>query len=309
MFREKVGILKDILGGFYRAREEYLFECPNCNHHKKKLSVNISKNAYKCWICDYAGGKITSLVKKYGSPGQLSKWRELSNEVDLSSFDVVFRETEEVAASIDLLLPGEFISLVGQETSFAPKPFKYLLARGIGQEEIKKWKIGYCPSGEFGGRIVVPSFDSSGNLNYFVARLYASGWNKYKNPPVSRDIIFNDLNIDWAADLVLVEGVFDAIKADNAIPILGSSLRENSVLFAKIVEYSPKVYLALDKDVESKSQKIINNLLQHDVKVYKINLGGKSDVGEMSKKEFLERKRLASFIEREDYLLYKALTL
>ena len=72
---------------------------------------------------------------------------------------------------------------------------------------------------------------------------------KYKNPKVSKDIIFNGLNVDWDSDIVLVEGVFHAMKCRNAIPLLGSTLRENSILFQKICERKPNVYLALDDDV------------------------------------------------------------
>ena len=55
---------------------------------------------------------------------------------------------------------------------------------------------------------------------------------KYLNPPADRDIIFNELYIDWDSDIILVEGAFDAIKAGpNSIPLLGSTLREESSLF------------------------------------------------------------------------------
>mgnify|MGYP005631781647 CR=1 FL=1 len=42
--------------------------------------------------------------------------------------------------------------------------------------------------------------------HYFVARTYNGDAYKYKNPNASKDIIFNELFIDWNTDLVLVEG-------------------------------------------------------------------------------------------------------
>ena len=30
--------------------------------------------------------------------------------------------------------------------------------------------MGYCTEGRYGGRIIVPSFNNSGDLNYFIAR-------------------------------------------------------------------------------------------------------------------------------------------
>ena len=55
---------------------------------------------------------------------------------------------------------------------------------------------------------------------------------KYLNPPVSKNVVFNELYVDWDEAVVIVEGVFDAITVgQNGIPILGSSLREESKLF------------------------------------------------------------------------------
>ena len=51
------------------------------------------------------------------------------------------------------------------------------------------------------------------------------------NPEASRDIVFNQLYLDFDEDLTIVEGVFDAIIAGpNAVPILGSTLNEDSAL-------------------------------------------------------------------------------
>jgi DNA primase len=256
-----------------------------------------------------SGKKILSLVRKFGERKHADAWRQISGEVDISTFEDVFSQEVKTKDKPQVKLPEEFLSLVGQPESSHSKPIKYLMDRGVTRQDINKWKIGYCHSGEFANRIIVPSFDCEGNLDYFIARLYISGWNKYKNPPVSRDIIFNDLNIDWNKEIILVEGAFDAMRAENAIPLLGSTMKETSRLFTKIVEKSSTVYIALDKDAKRKEQVIIDNLLQHDIATYKIPLGNFSDVGEMSKEEFAHKKTLASFITREDYLLHKALTL
>ena len=82
---------------------------------------------------------------------------------------------------------------------------------------------------------------------------YINDYNKYKNPPTSKDMVFNELYVDWKNDVVVVEGVFDAIIAGNAVPILGSTLNESSSLFEKICEEDSPVYIALDPDAEKKS--------------------------------------------------------
>ena len=66
IFSEKQKILRKILGDYYESNNEMLFSCPFCDHHKKKMSVNLDKNVWKCWVCDSSGRSIEFLVKKFG---------------------------------------------------------------------------------------------------------------------------------------------------------------------------------------------------------------------------------------------------
>ena len=92
------------------------------------------------------------------------------------------------------------------------------------------------------------------------------------------------MNIDWDEPIVLVEGVFDAIAAgENAIPILGSTLREQSRLFQAIAIHDTPVYMALDHDAEKKAEWIIKSLLKYDLEVFKVPID-EADVGEMEEK-------------------------
>lgn len=305
---KKLDILRDILGAYSRSGNEYLFKCPfpNCNHHKKKLSINLDKNKYKCWICD-AAGSINRVIKRYGTFLQQQTWKEITGIIEVSQFEKIIYDQitpTEVVPDQVLELPPEFQSLCNRNVSVtASAALNYLRKRGIDKHDILRWKIGYCGSGQYEGRIVIPSFNMDGNVNYFVARAYDKQWRKYMNPEESKDIIFNELYIDWESDIVLTEGVFDAIKIENAIPILGSSLRENSKLFQNIIKHDPAVYMALDADAETKQGKMIESLLKYGVEIYKISIKPYKDVGEMSNEEFLNRKKSASLIKNTDYLL------
>ena len=201
-------------------------------------------------------------------------------------------------------LPAEFVSLCNNNPSLSSiQPRNYLSARGIDKQQILHWKLGYCPTGEYAGRIIAPSFNMDGKVNFFVGRAYDGHWRKYMNPPANKDIIFNELYIDWEEDITLVEGVFDAVKVPNSIPILGSSLREASKLFMQIVQNDPRIYVALDPDVEKKAYKLIESLLRYDIEVYKVPIKPFKDVGEMSKEEFLRRKATATLFKNTDNIL------
>jgi len=295
----KLKLIRDVLGRGYKSGEEYLFTCPFCDHHKKKLSVNIDKNKWKCWICDKAGRNIYSLIRRVGDKSQVETWKKLANITDFSAIkdelDTLFEEREEIKEKVNL--PEEFISLANTDPPISSLVAKgYLKKRGITKSDILKWKIGYCSIGDFAGRIIIPSFDLSGNINYFIARAYNGSWRKFMNPTVSRTkIVFNELVVDFERPVTLVEGVFDAIVAgENSIPLLGSTLREDSKLFKKIVENNTTVYMALDPDASKKTDMIIKKLLHYGVEVFIIDVTGYDDVGEMSKGQFRKRKNKAS---------------
>ena len=306
---EKLKIIRDILGGYRQSSNEFLFQCPFCGHHKKKMSVNFGINAFKCWVCDTRGKNIYRLVRKFGTYQQKQKWLELDGRLDLSEFDKMFMEMNDEEIEQVTELPPYFVSLCNKHLpKSSQRPLDYLRERGITKGEILMWKIGYCTEGRYGGRIIVPSFNNAGNLNYFIARSYVGHGMKYKNPRSSKNVVFNDLFTNWNDDLVIVEGVFDAINAGNAVPILGSTLRTDSDLLRKIVRNDTPCYIALDPDAAEKERRIIQTLLRYDVELYKIDVSGYEDVGEMPKEIFQERKTNAKFIDRDNYLLLDLLS-
>ncbi len=292
----KTSLLSAALGEYHKSGDEVLFYCPFCKHHKRKLSVNLRSNNYKCWVCDVRGKNVRRLLKVRLSYSQLMEWDKLNNVVDLTQLNTdLFQQQQQVKETIDL--PNEFISLANKNLPVTTKfATKYLMDRGLTKQDLVMWKVGVCLSGEYAGRVVVPSFDVNGNCDYFVARSYTKAYPKYMNPNVSKDIVFNELFIDWNQDVVLVEGVFDAMKAQNAIPLLGSTLNDKTTLFNKIVQYDPTIYIALDPDAEKKANDIIDKLSHYDIQIYKVDISGFEDVGAMTKEQFKERKDNAKLI-------------
>ena len=311
MEREKLAILKDIFGGYYRSNSEYLFYCPKCNHHKAKLSINVSKGVFKCWICDYSGTNIFRLVRRYGNYNQKNAWKRYDNVIQLDQFESVVRsmfETDEIEIEESTSLPDEFISLVNDNLPHSALPARrYLRDRGITKEQITYWKIGYCSEGEYKDRVIIPSFNMQGRVNFFVARTYVDNWRKYMNPKIRRNnMVFNHLFLDFQNDLVITEGIFDAVVAGpNAVPILGSTLKEDSKLFQEVINNDTPIYLALDVDAEKKAMRLVESFLKYGVELYKIDISPYHDVAEMTKDEFERRKKEASFLTAENYLSYK----
>ena len=100
----KLSILKNFLNLSHVSRDELLFYCPFCNHHRPKMSVNLDKNVFKCWVCDTKGKSIWRLVRKFGSPEDKRKWKSFEEQVDLgeSIYEKIFG-TEKIPEPVALI--------------------------------------------------------------------------------------------------------------------------------------------------------------------------------------------------------------
>ena len=156
--------------------------------------------------------------------------------------------------------------------------------------------------GSYRNRIIIPSFDAEGYCNYFVGRTYSHNGFKYKNPPASRDVVFNELLLDWKKPVMLVEGPFDALKARNSICILGSTLNLKSKLFTKLVEHQPRVYIGFDADAVQKSLRVIKNMLEYGLEVYQLDTSEIEDIGSLSKHEVKTLKEAAMPMNFENFI-------
>lgn len=302
----KLQILSNIFGKYEPHGKEYLFFCPYCNHHKRKLSINLEKNVFKCWTCQKKGSDIFFLIKRFGTYEHVLSWKQFGGKtVDIAIFDKIFGNKE--ITNKEIPLPSGYISLINNNDVSSRNARDYLARRNVFHDDIVLWKIGYCDSGTYSERIIIPSFDRNGILNYFVGRTYVFNPKKYLNPPFhSNEIIFNELNLDFKKDLVVVEGAFDAIIAgQNSVPLLGSTLNTKSRLFQKIVKFNTPLFIALDEDALLKELKIIKSLLEYGIEIYKIPIDKESDVGGMTKNEFEERKNDAILIDNNNILWYE----
>ena len=57
-------------------------------------SVNLDKNVFKCWVCDYRGRNIRRIIRRFGSYTQLQKWDATSGRADLERFADLFDEVQ-----------------------------------------------------------------------------------------------------------------------------------------------------------------------------------------------------------------------
>jgi len=298
-----ITILDTVLGvGSSLKGNEQAHHCPFCNHHKKKLQVNLDTQRWHCWVCDSKGRSIQSLLRKLNvDVRDLNRLKDIYGEDDYTLV-----EKDEYVAKLQL--PSEFKQLHFKPKGFQPEynqALNYLKERGITQADIVKYNIGYCSEGLYFGRIIVPSYDADGDLNYFIARSYYKEERmKYKNPPVNRDVIVFENQINWNEPITLVEGVFDSFSVKrNCIPLLGKFLL--SKLKNKIIEKGVKeVTILLDSDAIADSTKHTDYFIKNGINVKNIIPTGK-DAGDMGFKAVRELLKGATQTGWDDLVLSK----
>ena len=259
-------------------------------HHKPKCAINIDSDCWQCFVCGQGGRNLLRLLALGG--------RDHEDYIDYAAEVASAGAPKQVERAYEpVRLPAEFWPLcVPRNTLGYRQAMGYLECRGATADDILTYKLGYCEGGSYAERVVVPSFDRCGELDFWTARAI---WKRVSPPYLhgrfDKDIVFNDLLIDWTEPVTLVEGPFDAIRAGTqAIPLQGKALRPK--LLKELMEAKVPVRVALDGDAFDASMRVLAELLACGVDASYIDLGGKKDPGEMEQGEL---ERCASFPVRD----------
>ena len=299
-----VSTLSNALGSYSNLRgNELAFYCPFCNHHKQKLQVNTETQKWHCWTCNSGGKKLTSLLKRLDVDRKtISIIREIYGDSHYNP------QNEDEGTKVYIQLPKEFISLNEEPKGFNPEykhAIHYLNERGITQNEIIKYNIGYCKDGLYSRRVIVPSYNYDGQLNYFVSRSYYSEEKmKYKNPPISKNVICLESQINWNEPIILCEGVFDAITIKrNAIPLLGkfpSKLLVEKIFMSGVSD----IIISLDNDAINEALKAAEYFRKQGINVKMMYLKDK-DAAEIGYDKFYEELKKTKEFSSDELLLNK----
>ena len=289
-----VNLLNRVIGNRGRRlkkADEYMYWSPFTSHHKPKLQINIKTGKWHCWVSNQGGHNLFQLFKKLNaSKDDYDDLSEIFGDVKR------FRTKKESEKKIGL--PKEFKSILNDCDSIVKRhALSHLKKRDISATDMIRYNIGYCDSGLYSDRVIVPSYDSNGDLNYFIARSIFDGGMKYKNPPVSKDVIGFELFINWDEPLILCEGVFDAIAVKrNAIPLFGKTIPKS--LMKKIFEKRvSKIYILLDNDAYWDSIKMTDVLMRNgiDVKMVRMKDKDPSDMGFSKVTHLIKDSQTTSF--------------
>lgn len=301
--------------------EQIQVNCPRCQERddlaepdgKYNLEINLRLKKFRCWKCDepFFSGDLKYLIRLYGSSDDILEYKEY----EASNADIWAEEEEKVVVQ-NVELPQEFIPFSSMDISNPQhmEAYNYLVIdRKLDFKTIIKFRLGFCLEGRYKKKIVIPSFDANGRLNYYASRTYDKyAFIKHDNLKSSKDaIIFNEGYVDWDSTVYLVEGPFDFLSFNiNTIPLLGKVMGEK--LFFKIKEKKPDIIVILDPDAWKNAMGLYQQLLtiyfdcEHKVKIVKMNSDKNYDLDELKRFEgisaVIAQVKEARQLKDDDYL-------
>lgn len=255
-------LLTQILGDprtHYESKGQASWDCPVCDNgrHKSNFEVNYFKNVYQCWSCaetEETHGSIYKLIKTWGTKQQLDTYRLLRPD----SFQQPTIDATKVFAG----LPTGFMKFndTNSESFDYNRAHNYIIGRGFTDEKINRYNIGYTTEGKYHHRIIIPSHNADGEVDYFSARSYIGSGRKYDNPEYPKElIIFNEFYIDWNKDVYLFEGAFDHLAVENSIPMLGKVMSD--LLWNKLYDNAKaNIIIGYDPDAMKNVKKLYKTL-------------------------------------------------
>jgi len=303
--------------------EQVQINCPHCQEieglsepdGKFNLEINTARRQFRCWKCEEPqfSGSLGRLIRTFGSSADYEIYKSYAGSFD----DYEFEEDEKEYPAVKL--PSETIFFSQMDTGNLEhfEAYNYLvLDRKITRDIILKYRLGFCTTGKYEKRIIIPSYDANGEVNYFVGRTYDPKWEKkkkYDNPKSDKDkIIFNEGLVNWDSTVYLVEGAFEMLSFPvNTIPMLGKTL--STTLYMKLKEMKPDVVVLLDPDAYKSSIELYYKLhtlyVDCEERVRIVKLSTTYDLDNMRKRdgieEVLKSLRSARYLTVEDYFINK----
>jgi DNA primase len=273
-----------------QVKHNIIARCPWCHVSNKQFAVNYTSGQYNCFRekCGQRGRNIKYLIAHV--EGITAK--EVENKYDLQKTG---NETIEFASAkfkqsiktdIDSLkLPDQYTKFTfNDKNAFEKRFLTYLTNRGISKDTIEKFELGYCFTGKYEDRIIVPinTLDFKGFTGRSILDVSEE---KYKNEhgewKQKALVGYNEFialnNIDY---VIVCEGPFDCLKlytyGFNCVALQGKDAHQQQINILCSLPKNTKIIIMLDPEVKNS---VIDNIcsriyLKHpEVFVAKLELG------------------------------------
>ena len=257
-----------LLDRLHRSGDNLSGACPiHAGHNKSQFRVSISRN---CWICFgdcHVGGSIVDFVSRKEGVGIRDAALLIQDWFNVPSHGIGNNgrnghKPPSTAATAAPQPPEGDNKPLGFVLEHLDRHHPYLTERGLSQETIDTFGVGYCKRGWLSGWIVIPIHNASGQLVGYAGRWPGTptdGLPKYKLPRGFRKSLelFNlhrALAADTSASLVVVKGFFSCMRIWQAgyrrvVSVMGSMLSARQAeLIARTVGSGGNVTVLFDED-------------------------------------------------------------
>lgn len=266
-----------IAGKFKRTGDSLSGNCPlHDGQNPTQFRVSISKNCWHCFGRCADGGNVLEFVAKKESVSlreaalmlcdwfQLTGGDEPADNKKLTTF--VAKQPKKTAKAREITPPSDDSAPnkpIGFTLQNLDTAHPYFAERGLSEETVAEFGLGFCTKGSMTGRVVIPIHDRDGQLVAYAGRLPGDSPDeetpKYKLPSGFRKAqeLFNFHRAFREPDdgpLVIVEGFFDCLALwqhgiRRVIALMGSSLSlRQEATIASAMKPQSRIVLMLDED-------------------------------------------------------------
>lgn len=309
-----------------KAGANYKAPCPF--HHEKTASLMVSpeKQIWKCFGCS-RGGSVFDFIMESEHLEFADALKLLAQKAGVTlqsqtKSEYQGREKKDTLYKLNRYCMRVFQTIM-LERPAGKDALTYLKKRGITEETIKEFMVGYAPKGfdlnklllskgftsaelskagspdRFYNRIIFPIFDVLSNTIGFTGRILGEGEPKYLNSPETP--LFNKSRVLYGLNLakghikekdfvVLVEGQMDVVAlyqagVKNVVASSGTAITETQIQI--LSKYTPNFLLAFDSDQSGikATKKVIELMLKLDLNSKVVDFKGFKDAGELFEKK------------------------
>jgi len=269
-----------LMDRFKRGQDSLNGPCPiHGGSNPTQFRVSVSKNIWNCFSECQHGGNVLDFIEKmekcsiHAAALKAVEWFNLDAEAMAGDRDEGEpAEAEETApATRPATKPATRTVTASPETATPNVPLKfrldklernhpYLTERGLSEETIIDFGIGYCSKGMMAERIAIPIHNAKGEVVAYAGRFPGvppEGTSKYKLPPgfrKSQELFNLDRAIKEPGPLLIVEGFFDAMKIHDhgckkVVALMGATLSlAQEELIRKHTTSQSQVIVLLDEN-------------------------------------------------------------
>lgn len=204
----------------YRLEKgELHFKCINPDHNDSKPSCGMSQKTkqWSCWSCGAYGSvyDFVMILQNCEFPTAVRFLSQTFEAVELTE-ETMIRRVLDSRFNLDLPPPPQRVPLPDSfrliSTLDEGKPYReYLEGRGIDMFSICKFKVGYANTGVYSGCIIIP-ITRNGAQFAFMTRSITEKKYRYSDKFPIKNLLFNHECIKSDSNVILVEGVLDALR-------------------------------------------------------------------------------------------------